>query len=105
MRSGGRDVVIHTARFGAEAKTFLTLCRHTANPAPASGFLCTETGFQLLHVDDDLAAVHDNLFVKPLLGITPFQSFICRYPSFIHVELEEAQTAVIAVVSSISAEA
>lgn len=48
---------------------------------------------------------NDNLLIDSFIHLAIFHPLVCIYPSFVHVNFEEAHAAVVAAISTISAEA
>ena len=53
---------------------------------------------------DNLALVDNHLLVDPRLCVTPFKPFIGLYPRLIHIDVENSDTTMIAIIPAIASE-
>lgn len=70
-----------------------------------SPFFCACHTFpRISHTHNDLPTIDNDLLIDPALGISPFQAFPRRNPRLIHIEIEEPDATMIAIIATIPAE-
>lgn len=94
-RSHATEVPFVRQRHANHQNNFLLLCCRSRRKETSNSS----------NVDENLAAVDDDLFVDASLGVAPFEALVGIDARLVHVDVEEADAAVVAVVAAVAAKA